>query len=105
GATYSYRRGQSAALLVKIKEHRSETVCRNCYIFIFSLRSVASSPFSILKFSALGDFGAHNIILYLKAETMLQKVYGIEKPFKALAIYMDEKDVFVNQLNELSSRT
>ena len=56
---------------------------------------------SVVKLSALGDFGSHNIILYLNQETILQRVYGIQKPFKALAIYIDEKDVFVEQLNKL----
>lgn len=56
---------------------------------------------SIVKFSALGNMDNHNIILHLKEETTLQKVYGMQKPFKALAIYMDEKALFVNQLNEL----
>lgn len=56
---------------------------------------------SVVKFSALGNLDTHNIILYLKEETILQRVYGIKKPFKALAIYMDEKEAFVSQLNEL----
>lgn len=56
---------------------------------------------SVVKFSALGNMDSHNIILHLTKETILQRVYGIQKPFKALAIYMDEKEAFVNQLNEL----
>lgn len=55
---------------------------------------------SIVKFSALGGFGTHNIILHLNEETVLQRIYGLKKPFKSLAIYIDEKALFVNQLNE-----
>lgn len=56
---------------------------------------------SIVKFSALGGMDTHNIILHLKKETILQKIYGLQKPFKSLAIYMDEKELFVHQLNGL----
>lgn len=53
---------------------------------------------SVVKFSALGDFDSHNIILHLKEETILYKIYGMQKRFKSLALYMDEKELFVNQL-------
>ena len=56
---------------------------------------------SIVKFSALGGMDTHNIILHLKEETILQKIYGIQKTFKSLAIFIDDKDLFVRQLNKL----
>jgi len=55
---------------------------------------------SVVKFSALGGFGTHNIVLHLKEENILHRVYGIQKPFKSLAIYIDEKELFVSQLDE-----
>lgn len=56
---------------------------------------------SIVKFSALGGMDTHNIILHLDEETIMQRIYGFQKSFTSLAIFIDEKDLFVNQLNEL----
>lgn len=50
---------------------------------------------SVVPFSALGSFDSHNIIIYLTKEHTLFRIYGIEQPFHALAIYVDKKDEFV----------
>lgn len=50
---------------------------------------------SIATFSPLGFLDTHNIILRLKREHTLEGIYGIQKQYKALAIYIDKKDDFV----------
>lgn len=43
----------------------------------------------------------HNIILHLNKENTLQKMYGMEKKFTRIAIYLDEKEAFIKELEIL----
>ena len=45
-----------------------------------------------------------NIVIYLNRELILQKIYGIEKPFRSISLFIDEKDCFVEQVEELVAR-
>ncbi len=56
---------------------------------------------SIVPFSALGGFDSHNIIIHLKQEHTLHRIYGIENKFQALALYVDKKEEFVDKVREL----
>lgn len=49
---------------------------------------------SILQFSPLGQLDKHNLILHLKSENTLQRMYGLQSSYKSLAIYVDEKEQF-----------
>ncbi len=52
------------------------------------------------KLALLGDLESHNIILHLKKENILTGLYGIKKPYKTLAFYVDNKSQFKNQLEQ-----
>ncbi len=54
------------------------------------------------KLSFLGDLESHNIIIRLKKENELVGLYGTRKKYKNLAMYIDDKNEFANQIkNEL----
>ena len=53
------------------------------------------------KLSFLGALESHNIILHLKEENMLIGLYGIQRKFKRLALFVDNKAAFIDQLNAL----
>jgi len=42
-----------------------------------------------------------NIVIYLNEEKKLQKTYGIEKKYKSISIFVDEKDVFVSRIEHI----
>jgi hypothetical protein len=51
--------------------------------------------------SFLGTLESHNIILHLKEEHTLVGLYGIQRKFKRLALFIDDKTEFKNQLNAI----
>ncbi len=53
----------------------------------------------VVLLSPLDLLDSHNIIIDLTEEHTLHRIYGLKKQFKSIAIYVDEKDQFVNQLN------
>lgn len=53
---------------------------------------------SVMPFSPLGKIGEHNVILHLKKEEVITGIYGLKKRAKALALYIDEKESFVETL-------
>ena len=53
------------------------------------------------KLSILGALESHNIILHLKEENTLVGLYGIERKFKRLALFIDNTTEFKNQLNTI----
>lgn len=51
------------------------------------------------KLSFLGELESHNIIIRLKEENELAGLYGTRKKYKNLALYVDDKTEFTNQIN------
>ncbi len=51
------------------------------------------------KLSFLGELESHNIIIRLKKENELAGLYGTRKKYKNLALYVDDKTEFTNQIN------
>lgn len=51
------------------------------------------------KLSFLGELESHNIIIRLKKENELTGLYGIKRKYKNLALYVDKKNEFTNQIN------
>lgn len=58
---------------------------------------------SVVQFSPLGNLDSHNLIIRLKDELLLQRIYGIKKRYRNLAIYIDDRDTFVSQIESISS--
>jgi len=52
-----------------------------------------------LKLSFLGELESHNIIIHLKKEYELIGLYGVKRKYKKLALYVDDKVGFKNQIN------
>ncbi len=48
------------------------------------------------KLSPLGELENHNLIIRLKKEHFLSGIYGLQKPFKNIAFYVDDKEKFKN---------
>ena len=42
-----------------------------------------------------------NIVIHLNTENKLQKIYGIEKKYKSISIFVDEKDDFANRIEQI----
>lgn len=55
----------------------------------------------IRKFSILGSLEEHNVIIHLSEENTLTRLYGIQRKYKSLAIYVDDKSQFAKQINDL----
>lgn len=56
---------------------------------------------SIVQFSPLGNLDNHNIIIHLYNENILYKIYGLKKKYKSIAVYVDDKDRFVEDIKQL----
>jgi len=54
-----------------------------------------------IKLSPLDLLDSHNIVIDLKEEHTLHRIYGLKKQFTSIAIYVDEKDQFVEELKRL----
>ena len=50
------------------------------------------------KLSILGSLESHNMVFHLKADNQLIGLYGSKKMYKSLAIYVDDKIEFKNQV-------
>ena len=50
------------------------------------------------KLSPLGDLESHNVLIHLKEENKLQRLYGIKKTFTTIALHVDEKERFEQAL-------
>jgi len=56
---------------------------------------------SIVQFSPLGNLDNHNVIIHLHNENVLHKIYGLQKKYKSIAVYVDDKDRFVEDVTQL----
>ncbi len=52
----------------------------------------------IVHLSALDVLDSHNVILHLKNEYVLNRIYGLKKKFKKIALFIDEKESFQKEL-------
>ena len=50
------------------------------------------------KLSPLGDFESHNVVIQLKNENTLNRLYGFKKTYKTIALHIDEKEQFKTRL-------
>lgn len=53
---------------------------------------------SVVPFSPLGKLGEQNVRIHLKKEVQFSGIYGIKRKAKSLAIFIDEKERFVELL-------
>tara|TARA_B100000795_G_C22724192_1_gene408730 strand:- start:62 stop:1078 length:1017 start_codon:yes stop_codon:yes gene_type:complete len=51
------------------------------------------------KLSPLGDFESHNVVIKLKEEEVLFGLYGLISKYNNIALYVDEKEYFKNEIN------
>lgn len=58
---------------------------------------------SIVPFSPLGSLTEHNVIIHFHQEQEFSGFYGIRKKAKALAIYVDEKQQFLEEFENHTS--
>lgn len=54
-----------------------------------------------LKLSVFDMLDAHNIIIYLNQKQTIDRIYGIQKPYKSIALFVDDKELFVSKIEEL----
>ncbi|RFN58390.1 hypothetical protein [Marixanthomonas ophiurae] len=52
------------------------------------------------KLSVLGALESHNVIIRLKEENMLIGLYGVQRKYKVLALYVDDKIEFQDRINK-----
>ncbi|MDF1694817.1 MAG: hypothetical protein P1U56_03260 [Saprospiraceae bacterium] len=55
----------------------------------------------IRKFSILGELESHNVVIHCTEVQTMKGIYGITKTFTTLALHIDEKDRFKNQVMSL----
>ena len=59
---------------------------------------------SIIRFSVFDILDPHNVIIHLNKERTLHKIYGFEKKYQSLAIYVDDAALFVNKVKAAISK-
>lgn len=70
---------------------------------ITSIERIASSFIpekGDIKLSPLGDFSACNLKISLQTEAVLNSVYGRKKNFKAIALSIDEAEIFKSEIEK-----
>ncbi|MEL6654814.1 MAG: hypothetical protein AAFP77_11305 [Bacteroidota bacterium] len=55
-----------------------------------------------VSLSPLGSFGSHNIIIHLKTHAHLERLYAAPKSFTSIALWVDERDGFLNEVAAIS---
>lgn len=74
---------------------------RTSQIALSDIQSITLSRASIgninhaVKLSLLDDFESHNVLIYLKKPYVLKGLYGINKTYQVIALFVDEKERFV----------
>ncbi|WP_346883910.1 hypothetical protein [uncultured Algibacter sp.] len=51
-----------------------------------------------IKLSILGELESHNVIIHLKEENTITRLYGIKRKYKNLALYVDDNVAFKNRI-------
>ena len=54
-----------------------------------------------IKLSPLGALESHNILISLKEEQTHNGLYGVKKQFQSIALYLDDKENFIQQIENL----
>jgi len=54
-----------------------------------------------LKLSVFDMLDAHNVIIYLNKTHLIHRIYGIQKQYKSIALFVDDKELFVRKIEEL----
>ena len=54
-----------------------------------------------VKLSAFDMLDAHNVIIYLNQTQLIHRIYGIQKQYKAIALFVDDKELFVRKIEEI----
>jgi hypothetical protein len=49
----------------------------------------------------LGNIGEHNIIIHFTQEVRFAGIYGIRRKAKSIALFIDEKEQFKKQIEEM----
>ncbi len=58
---------------------------------------------NFIALSAVDLLDPHNVVLHLNEKQTLHKIYGIEKEFSSIAIYVDDKERFVDAILTLKA--
>ena len=88
------------------KLHLRYGIMSETKIAIENIESIVQSTKTIedtedaLKLSLLGELESHNVIITLKNEAQLTRLYGIKKPYKVLALHVDDKNAFVQHVQD-----
>ena len=54
-----------------------------------------------VKLSAFDMLDAHNVIIYLNETQTIDRIYGIKKQYKSIVLFVDDKELFVNKIEEI----
>lgn len=96
-----------------ILNHRSKTLalrygfaCHSSIPFntIERIEKSSKTPSKNDEFKSLSAFDildTHNTILYLKEPRILSKIYGIEKKYKSIGIFLDDPESFIGDINTI----
>lgn len=60
---------------------------------------------SMVAFSPLGILDHHNIVIKLADEQTLHQLYGFQKSYRTIAVYIDEKEKFVQEIKSTQGKT
>lgn len=53
-----------------------------------------------ISLSPLGAFSSHNLIIHLKTHAHMTSLYGTTKPFMSITLWIDDRDRFLQELEE-----
>lgn len=68
-------------------------------------RSANSSNRQLIYLSVFGKLDSINLILHLKDENTLFKLYGLKKKYKSIAIFVDDRDRFTSHIETILQDT
>jgi len=57
---------------------------------------------SVVLLSPLDLLDSHNMIIDLKKEHTLHRIYGLTKRYSSIAIFVDKKEEFLDEINNLT---
>jgi len=77
--------------VIKIKEIESLELTRKTLKFDNEVR----------KFSLLGELESHNVVIKCRLPQVMKGIYGITKSYSTLALHVDEKERFVEEVRRI----
>ena len=78
------------------------TVLRKDIASVVCTTQLAAPKHQVRYLSPLGEVEPHNVLIYLKTEGTLHWMYGFQKSFMVLALYVDEPERFASALSDES---